>query len=180
MTISTAFNNKRQLRTEIRRQLRANSLDSGPVCEAARCWLAARPELRTVALFAALAQEVDLLPLVAWDPNRCWVFPRVCGQNLVWHEVRDVGHDFVSGTLGISEPMATLPVVQVCAVDVFLCPGLAFDENGGRLGRGGGFYDRMLVGVRSAALKVGICHPVQRVSDTFPEPHDIPMDAVIS
>jgi len=180
VTISAASNNKQQLRAEIRRQLRASSLDSGAVREAVRCWLAARPELRTVALFAALAREVDLLPLMAGDPHRRWVFPRVCGQDLVWHEVRDVEDDLVSGTLGISEPTATLPVVQVCAVDVFLCPGLAFDDKGGRLGRGGGFYDRTLAGARPDALKVGVCHPVQRVAETFPEPHDISMDAVIS
>ncbi len=150
------------------------------MCAAVREWLAARPGLRIVALYAALAEEVDLLPLVGWDPNRRWVFPRICGRVLEFHEVRDVAHDFVAGSMGISEPARSLPVVEVSAVDVFLCPGLAFDGKGGRLGRGGGFYDRMLAKARPEAIKVGVCHPLQRVADTFTEPHDVIMDVVIS
>ena len=180
MTISIASNNKPQLRAEIRRLLHAAPQHEHQVCDAARRWLAARPELRTVALYAALANEVDLMPLPAWDPNRRWVFPRVCGNELVWHEVRDVVNDLVPGSFGIREPSPALPRVPLDAVDVFLCPGLAFDARGGRLGRGRGFYDRMLANARPDAIKVGVCHPIQRVADTFPQVHDVAMDAVIT
>ncbi|MCX6877218.1 MAG: 5-formyltetrahydrofolate cyclo-ligase [Verrucomicrobia bacterium] len=172
--------NKQELRRKIRRHLRDAPLDEGSVYEATRQWLAARPALRTVALYAALPGEVNLLPLVTWDPSRCWVFPRVCGDALVLHEVRDPGHDLVRGSFNIREPSPALPVVQVSAVEVFLCPGLAFDGKGGRLGRGRGCYDRMLAMARPGAIKVGICHAVQRIKDTFPAPHDVPMDEVIS
>lgn len=180
MTIPAASNKKHALRLTIRRHLRELPPDSARVCEATCRWLAARPELRTVALYAALAGEVDLLPLVAWDPSRRWVFPRVCGEDLVFHEVRDVASDLVPGCMGIREPSAALPQVQVAEVDVFLCPGLAFDSNGGRLGRGRGFYDRMLATARADAVKLGVCHPIQRVADTFPQAHDVAMDELIS
>ncbi len=180
MTISKASNNKPQLRTDIRGLLRATPQESSRVCDTARHWLAARPGLRTVALYAALADEVDLLPLLAGVPNRRWVLPRVCGFDLVWHEVRDVANDLVTGSFGIREPSPALPRVPLDAVDVFLCPGLAFDERGGRLGRGRGFYDRMLANARPDAIKVGVCHPIQRVADTFAQVHDMSMDVVIT
>ena len=173
-------NNKCELRAVLRRRLREAEENSAPVTEAVRRRLADRPELRTVAMFAALPGEVDLLPLLAWDPTRCWVLPRIDGAELRFHQVLDPARDFVSGPLGIREPAASLPLVPVEVVDVFLCPGLAFDVRGGRLGRGRGFYDRMLAAARPGALKIGICRPFQRVPDTFAEPHDVPMDEVIS
>ena len=170
---------KSQLRTEIRRLLRAAPPASAAICETGREWLAARPEARTVALFAALPEEVDLLPLLAWDPTRCWLFPRVAGDHLVFHQVREPVREFIAGPLGLREPAPALPVVSVPTIDVFLCPGLAFDDRGGRLGRGRGFYDRVLALARPDALKVGVCQPFQRVADTYPEPHDVPMDWII-
>lgn len=180
MTISATSNKKQQLRREIRQLLGEGPRDSGGVCETARRWLAARPALRTVALFAPLPEEVDLLPLVAWDPNRRWVFPRVCGAELRFHEACGVAADMSRGALGIREPSPGLPGVPLSEIDVFLCPGLAFDPTGGRLGRGRGYYDRALAGARPDAIKLGICHPIQLVADTFPEAHDVLMDEVIS
>lgn len=164
---------------QIRRQLCDVPVDSGPTCEAVRRWLAARPDLHTVAIYAARVDEVDLLPLMAAMPNRRWASPRVCGEHLVLHELRDWSSDLVPGAFGIREPSPALPLVAVAEVDAFLCPGLAFDGNGGRLGRGRGYYDRMLAHARPDAIKVGVCHATQRIADTFPQPHDIPMHVVI-
>jgi len=179
VTIPDDSNKKHQLRKAMRQILRAGPLDSEPVCEAARCWLLARPGLRTVALYAALPGEVDLLPLVAWDPGRHWVFPRISGEDLVFHEVLDVANDLALASGPIREPSPVLPRVLIPEIDVFLCPGLAFDPNGGRLGRGRGYYDRALASARPDVLKVGICHPIQCVADTFRQAHDVAMDQVI-
>jgi len=164
----------------MRRILRAEPLDSEPVCEAARRWLLAHPGLLTVALYAALPGEVDILSLVASDPSRHWVFPRVSGEDLVFHEVRDVANDLALDSGTIREPSPALPHVPIPEIDVFFCPGLAFDLNGGRLGRGRGYYDRALASAHPDALKVGICHPIQCVADTFRQAHDVAMDQVIT
>jgi len=84
------------------------------------------------------------------------------------------------GAFGVREPSPDLPVIPVKRIDAFLCPGLAFDPHGARLGRGRGFYDRMLSKARPGALKIGVCFPWQIVPDVFPEAHDVIMDEVLS
>jgi 5-formyltetrahydrofolate cyclo-ligase len=83
------------------------------------------------------------------------------------------------GAFGILEPMDGLDEVAVEEVDVFLCPGLGFDRKGGRMGRGRGFYDRMLKQAKPEAVKLGVCFPFQMVDDVVMESHDVRMDGVI-
>lgn len=142
-------------------------------------WLHSRPDLQRIALFAALPGEPDLLPLLDLEPNRTWCFPRVLdGQNLIFHEIRDT-KDLTPAAFGIREPAGDAPVVAVDSIDAFLCPGLAFDRHGGRLGRGRGYYDRILASARKDALRIGVCFENQIVGSTFVDAHDVPMDFVI-
>ncbi len=142
-------------------------------------WLEAHTAPKTIAAFAALSGEVDLMDVISRHPERRWVFPRVEGNGLCFHAVGNPNVDLTTGAFGVREPSPALPVVEIAEIDAFLCPGLAFDANGGRLGRGKGFYDRMLAKARPDALRIGICFQAQRVDDTFSEPHDIAMDVVI-
>lgn len=170
---------KIQLRSEMRRILRGGEQDSEPVCRQLERWLQERPSLKTLGVFSALPGEVDLSGLVARHPDRCWVYPRVRGDELAFHAVENPDTDLIPGAFGIREPRPDLSEVPVESIDAFFCPGLAFDKHGGRLGRGKGFYDRLLANARPDALKVGVCFPWQVVDDTFAEPHDITMDAVV-
>ncbi|MES2996445.1 MAG: 5-formyltetrahydrofolate cyclo-ligase [Verrucomicrobiota bacterium] len=154
--------------------------DSAAVAAAVAEYLAARPGLSTIASYAALPGEVHLLHLVAAHPDRHWVFPRIDRDCLTFHLVRSPGEDLVQGTFAIREPKSSLNLVPVSEIDAFLCPGLAFDRAGGRLGRGKGFYDRMLATARPGAVKIGVTF-ANRIFDHVPrEPHDVMMDAVIA
>lgn len=149
------------------------------VARAVALWLEDRPDRTRVASFAAMPGEPDLSALLEWMPHRNWYYPRVVDQStLALHRVRGID-GLVSGTFGIPEPTADAPHIEVEAIDAFLCPGLAFDPRGGRLGRGRGYYDRLLAAARPDALRVGICFPNQLVESTFPDPHDVPMNLVI-
>ncbi len=164
----------------MRERLREHKGDSAALRDAIRCWLSEHPEHLTVAIFAALPGEPDLLPLVRLHPERRWLLPKVHGDALSFHEVTDPENELITGAFGIREPRADSALIPIPEIDVFLCPGLAFDLLGNRLGRGRGFYDRMLEMARLDALKLGVCFPYQLVDDTFPEPHDIPMDGLIT
>lgn len=171
---------KALLRAEMRRLLREKPADSRAVHPAVEEWLAANPGLRTISVFAAMAGEVDLTEIIARHPERRWVWPRVEGDDLHFHHVENPGEHLIPSSFGIREPSPELPVFPVEQIDAFLCPGLAFDPRGGRLGRGRGFYDRLLAKARKDALKMGVCFPWQMVPETFPEAHDVMMDGVLS
>ena len=66
------------------------------------------------------------------------------------------------------------------APDFVLVPGLAFSRDGHRLGRGGGFYDRLLAGRARAAAKVGVAFALQLHNDIPHAQHDVILDAVIT
>jgi 5-formyltetrahydrofolate cyclo-ligase len=73
----------------------------------------------------------------------------------------------------MEQPLESGPVIPTMEIDIFLVPGLAFDRNGIRLGRGGGFYDRELAVKRSDAVSVG--ETVEnRLRESLPtEGHDV-------
>ncbi len=105
------------------------------------------------------------------------VLPRVCGRELHLFLVTDL-NDLEEGTFGILEPKADR-CERVDTVDVVFVPGLAFDQEGYRLGYGHGFYDRALKGLE--AKTYGLCFTEQVDPAPLPrERHDLPLDEVLS
>ena len=82
---------------------------------------------------------------------------------------------FVSNEKGILEPMGGTKIAPE-EVDFVIVPGLSFDEQGHRLGRGGGYYDRLLNG--AAAFKLGLALKEQMTERVPRENRDVKMDAV--
>lgn len=86
--------------------------------------------------------------------------------------------DLISGKYGVLEPKAGSQVIPFSEIDCVLVPGLAFDSTGGRLGRGGGWFDRMLAEIRG--LRIGVAFSVQLVGNVPVESHDIRMDCLVT
>lgn len=82
------------------------------------------------------------------------------------------------GAYGIWEPDEGCPLVPPEEIDLVLIPGTAFDRAGGRIGQGGGYYDRYIIQTR--AVRVGICHGFALVNRIPTEKHDVRMDAVVT
>jgi 5-formyltetrahydrofolate cyclo-ligase len=133
-------------------------------------------EAETVMAYLAFRNELDLGLLFQLLPDIQWVLPRIQGQRMVLHPYdpqRLVRHPY-----GMLEPRADAPIVDPQDVDVVLVPGVSFDSRGGRLGFGGGFYDRFLT--RTSAIRVGICHD-RCMADELPcAEHDQRMDWVVT
>jgi 5-formyltetrahydrofolate cyclo-ligase len=84
----------------------------------------------------------------------------------------------ISGIYGIAEPTGEI-FTDYAAIDFIVVPGVAFDAKGNRLGRGKGYYDRLLPRIPSA-YKAGICFPFQLVEEVPAESFDIRMDIIIT
>ncbi len=143
------MNDKQALRRRCRQVRQAFSpaqvaQASQAVCDHLSAWLPFQQAI-TVLGYLAFRNEIDLSPLFARWPDKRWLVPRIQeGErpHLVLHPydpARLVRHRF-----GMLEPDPALPQVPPHQVDLALVPGVAFDRQGGRLGFGGGFYDRLL------------------------------------
>ncbi len=132
---------------------------------------------RTVLVFSALTDEPDLRPLVDSAPKR-YVFPRVTGDDLALHEVRNL-EELIPSRWNLLEPdPLRCPLVATHEIELALVPGVAFTRAGLRLGRGRGFYDRLLGSVGFRAVKCGVCFSTQVFSELPAAAHDAGMDRV--
>lgn len=170
-------------KASLRKEMRANLRRSRKVADTPYLMLRdALKQLKTekcIAIYSALPDEPSITALLDDLPRHRWLLPRVKEDHLIFHHVMDTSRDLRPGAFGILEPLPHLPIMTVTEIDIFVCPGLAFDIHGGRLGRGRGFYDRVLSGAREDALKIGVGFGCQMVRDTFAEKHDISMNTVI-
>jgi 5-formyltetrahydrofolate cyclo-ligase len=140
------------------------------------------PELdgaRTVLLYAALREEVDLASLIAPLHERGvrTLFPRVRGTSLDLVAAADL-RTLQLGHRGVREPTGRSVDPEV--VDVALVPGLAFDPRGGRLGAGGGHYDRLLRRFPARTVRVGVAFDCQLVPRIPRELYDEPVHLVVT
>ena len=139
--------------------------------------LAALPDSR-LAAFAAMPGEVDLRPLVRAS-RHAWHFPRIDGDHLVFHRVSDPD-DLEPDAYGIDAPRPDHPRIDVEDFDVFLVPGLGFTRDGSRLGRGKGYYDRVLTRARPGAPLIGIAFREQLADHLPTDAHDIPVNHLLT
>lgn len=174
---------KAELRRTMRARLRAlgeaREPHSRAVCEA----IARHPAYaaaRVVAIFDPLPSEpaVDLLWQIA--PRR-FVYPRIAGESLELIEVRTVAELEHAAERKFREPrLGGAEAHPLGEVDVILVPGVAFTRAGQRLGRGGGYYDRLLAALPPTTLRLGVCFELQIVDELPAEAHDMTVDAVIT
>lgn len=144
----------------------------------ARAILLTQPTWRqaeAILLYAPLPQELDIWPLIgeALDAGKTTALLRYLPQKqqYVPCRIEDPASDLVRGPFGILEPSTLCSILKPDSLDLILVPGIAFDLQGHRLGRGRGFYDRILGGMRGRTC--GVAFEQQIVSRLPIEPHDI-------
>ncbi len=133
---------------------------------------------RTVLLYASLPDEVPTEALFRrWAGDKRLVLPLVCGDELL---LKAYAPDALRpGYRGIPEPLPTSPDVAPEEIDFALIPGVAFTAQGGRLGRGKGYYDRLLPRL-TRAVKAGAAFPFQMRERLPLDAWDAPLDIVYS
>ncbi|MGD1084475.1 MAG: 5-formyltetrahydrofolate cyclo-ligase [Verrucomicrobiota bacterium] len=178
------------LKRELRSQLRAWLRDVSPARRAemsarARDLLAGQRvwrEAGRVLFYAPLPDEIDLLPLLgrALAEGKTIGLPRFERETGVYGAARitDFARDCAAGKFGALEPSAHCAPIPPNLLDLALVPGLGFDAGGHRLGRGGGFYDRLLAGV--AGTRCGVAFDEQIRPRIPAEAHDIILNCILT
>ena len=177
---------KAALRRTIRDRLKGIDSAQRARASAAACSLiqaeAIWKQSRAILFYAPMAEEPDIWPLVevALAGNKVAALPRYDSgrSEYVASRVKDLAGDIQAGRFGIREPKGECEVLGLDQIDLVLVPGLVFDVKGNRLGRGLGFYDRLLAQYRG--IKCGVCFEEQVVEELPMGAHDILVNWVLT
>lgn len=187
MMIPPADDGKRRLR-QAKLAARKNLTAAGRAAADAsiRARVAALPEFHHAAVIAAYVSdgtEPDLMPLLrhARQDGKTICLPRF-RPDTETYEMAEADADFtlIPGKWGLPEPPESVRIIPDSSLQhaLWLVPGVAFDDNCGRLGRGKGFYDRLLAG--NQGCHAGIFYDCQKTAAVPMEPHDRNLTLVVT
>ncbi|MDR2148386.1 MAG: 5-formyltetrahydrofolate cyclo-ligase [Tannerella sp.] len=175
-------NEKRQLRSKIRAlkdQYSREILDyKSNIIHETLAGMREFQEASSVTAYVALPDEVQTLSLLENYCQRKKIFlPVVEGNDISFY--RYTGYNSLKiGSFGIREPDPDSEKAELSDIDLFLVPGMAFDKNCNRMGRGKGFYDRILKHVKAPVW--GVCFDFQLFDNIPVNQQDIKMTKVIT
>lgn len=124
---------------------------------------------KCIMVYFPLKGEVNLLGMVREAlKEKIVCFPFIKGKELIPYQIQDLENDLVTGPFGVKQPTPerTKPVSKE-DLGMVIIPGLAFDREHYRLGRGGGYYDRFLRSLGKKTKKIGVAFDFQ-VLETLP------------
>ena len=131
---------------------------------------------KKIMLYSALPDEVQTQAfLEKWHLKKTIILPTVVGDDIIPVEYAKDTY-FAVGDFNILEPQNE---PYTGDFDLIVVPGVAFDRQGNRIGRGKGYYDRFL-SKHLEVKRIGICFDFQLVEVVPAEPFDIKMDEVVS
>jgi 5-formyltetrahydrofolate cyclo-ligase len=176
------------LKADLRQKIRAalekispavRAVESIELCERLKAQI---PSARTILFFAPLPDELDIWPVLelslALGTNCALPFFAAKKNTYGARLLKVLATDIVIGKFGVREPAASCAEIPLDQFDLVLVPGMAFDLQGHRLGRGLGFYDRILA--EASGVKCGVAYDFQ-LQETIPtEPHDAKVDFIFT
>lgn len=141
-------------------------------------------ESRAIMAFHPFGEELDILPFVDEALRRgqeIWLPLTIPSERRLVPYRYNGSQMLKQGPYGIWEPDPDkAEAVDLSVLDTVLVPGVAFDGNGGRMGYGGGYYDRFLAALGKKPYLIGVGFSLQWVEQVPLEPHDIRLDAGVT
>lgn len=131
----------------------------------------------TVMVYLSFKNEVNTRKIIekAISSDKKVLVPITDGDDMFVSLIDDLNL-LKKGAFGIDEP--TVIKEWSGKIDLCIIPGLGFDKWGGRIGFGKGYYDKFLL--KNPCIKMGIAYSNQIEENVFSEPHDIPMDIIVT
>ena len=184
--LSDVSHTKSSLRTEVCAALKKMSAeDRADASQRARKLLESQSiwrEAKTILFYAPLPEELDIWPMLldAVAAGKTALLPQFDAEQnyYVACQIINAARDVQAGKFGIREPAAHCARITLKRLDLILVPGIAFDLHGHRLGRGRGFYDRLLSVLDGPTC--GVAFDEQIVSRVPVEPHDIHLNYILT
>ena len=138
---------------------------------------------KTIFTFVSFRSEVDTHWFInhAIEDRKIIYVPKVASkqEGMDAYRISSMS-DLTAGYFGILEPLSKCSKVNIKDIDLVLIPGLAFGREGGRIGYGGGFYDRFLRCAKEETQKVALAYNFQILDEVPADQWDIRMDAIIT
>lgn len=133
---------------------------------------------KTILLYYSLPDEVQTHDFIErWKDKKQIILPVVINSTTLELRYYTGKQNLAKGAFGIEEPMGpTFNEFQ--DIELAVIPGVGFDLHGNRLGRGRGYYDRILPKIK--ALKIGVCYQFQLLERIPTDQYDYPMDIIIT
>ena len=129
---------------------------------------------KNIMIFYPKENEINLLELLK-DKSKKFYLPKIDGDNLLCCPYK-LGDALSDSSFKTKEPKTES--VENTLLNLVIVPALAVDKNGYRLGYGGGYYDRFLLGLNCVKI---VCIPENFIVKTvYPERHDIKIDKIIT
>ena len=179
---------KHRLKIELRAQIRIALEKISPAVRAVESIdLCARLKAQmqsahTILFFAPLPDEPDVWPLMeeSLAAGKIIALPFFDVEKRIYgaRRIKNAATEIVAGKFGVREPDAGCGEISLEYFNLVLVPGIAFDWNGNRLGRGKGFYDRLLKNI--SGIKCGVGYDFQLLEKIPAELHDAKVDFVLT
>ncbi|KEH97840.1 5-formyltetrahydrofolate cyclo-ligase [Clostridium massiliodielmoense] len=134
-------------------------------------------------LYVSFQGEVDTHKLIKHSLNigKVICVPKVISKKEGMEAIKiNSFNELKNGKYDILEPKDICNKIYINDIELILMPGVAFDENGGRIGYGGGFYDRFLNKIDSRIPKIALAYDFQVFENIPCEEHDIKVDGIIT
>ena len=130
-----------------------------------------------IAIYWGLKDEVQTSGIIEeWCNKKRIALPVIHGNDICFHAFTGK-ENMKKGVFEIQEP-TSVDTIPHDNIDLFIVPGVAFDRNCNRIGRGKGYYDRYLTGINKPMI--GICFDFQLIDSIPTEKHDVKMTMVIT
>lgn len=175
---------KQELRKLIRERKKQHTTEALSACSQSICHtllerIKQEDGIHTILLYHSMPDEVDTHSLLQtlYNQGKTVLLPTVHGNELTLHVYEGDSFLHTGSSYGIQESIGSL-FTDYAHIDLAIIPGMAFTPHGNRLGRGKGYYDRLLP--RLNCPLIGIAFPFQLLPFIPCEVHDIRMTEVLT
>jgi 5-formyltetrahydrofolate cyclo-ligase len=177
-----------ELKTALRKMIRfqlekispaMRAVESIELCERLKTQM---PSAHTILFFAPLPDELDVWPVLEFSMalGTTCALPFFDAEKKIYgaRRLENLRTEIIAGKFGVREPASSCAEIPLNQFDLVLVPGLAFDLSGNRLGRGQGFYDRLLA--ETSGVKCAVGYDFQLLEKIPAEPHDAKVDFILT